>query len=93
MNARSFIVTEAALTEAVEKAFDPNNDQFTTDNRMGMNIWNRGYPETVKEMLDAANEDGRRGMEERAVQKKSGHADVTDRRMGRLGEELTGGKM
>ncbi|KAL8970964.1 MAG: hypothetical protein Q9183_001281, partial [Haloplaca sp. 2 TL-2023] len=83
----------AALTEAVEKAFDPNNGQFTTDNRVGMNIWNRGYPETVKEMLEDANAESQKGVHERAVQKKSGYAGVTDKRMGRLREELTGGKM
>ncbi|KAL8867398.1 MAG: hypothetical protein Q9174_005692 [Haloplaca sp. 1 TL-2023] len=92
MNARSFIVTEAALTEAVEKAFDPNNDQFTSDERRGLSIWNRGYPETVKEMLGAANQNGKGG-DFRAVQKMSGYSNITDERMGKLGEALTGGKM
>ncbi|KAL8714607.1 MAG: hypothetical protein Q9220_001555 [cf. Caloplaca sp. 1 TL-2023] len=91
MNARSFIVTEDKLTEAVENAFDPNNEQFDNESRRGLNVWNLGYTETVKEMLDRANKEGGEGA--RAVERYGGFQGVTGGRMRRLGEELTGGKM
>ncbi|KAL8764741.1 MAG: hypothetical protein Q9209_007908 [Squamulea sp. 1 TL-2023] len=89
MNAREFIVTEEKLNEAVEKAFDPYSNQFDNESRKGLNIWNLGYPETVKEHLDRAN----KGEKGRAVERLSGFSGVTDARMRRIGEELTGGKM
>ncbi|KAL8724815.1 MAG: hypothetical protein Q9166_007740 [cf. Caloplaca sp. 2 TL-2023] len=89
MNARYFIVTEEKLTEAVEKAFDPYSKQFDNESRRGLNVWNLGYPETVKKMLERAN----KGEEGKAVERLSGFSGVTDERMRRIGEELTGGKM
>ncbi|KAL8778043.1 MAG: hypothetical protein Q9213_007592 [Squamulea squamosa] len=89
MNAREFIVTEEKLNEAVEKAFDPYSEQFNNESRRGLNVWNLGYPETVKEHLERAN----KGEEGRAVERLSGFSGVTDERMRRIGEELTGGKM
>ncbi|KAI4219119.1 MAG: hypothetical protein L6R36_008552 [Xanthoria steineri] len=89
MNARDFIVTEEKLNEAVERAFDPYSEQFTNEARRGLNVWNLGYPETVKEQLERAN----KGEKGRAVERSSGFSGVTDERMRRIGEELTGGKI
>ncbi|KAI4250176.1 MAG: hypothetical protein L6R40_000348 [Gallowayella cf. fulva] len=89
MNARDFIVTEEKLGEAVERAFDPDSTQFTNQSRHGLNVWNLGFPETVKEQLERAN----RGESGRAVDRLSGFGGVTDERMRKIGEELTGGKM
>ncbi|KAL9602418.1 MAG: hypothetical protein Q9219_001842 [cf. Caloplaca sp. 3 TL-2023] len=89
MNARDFIVTEEKLTEAVEKAFDPDNTQFDTDARKGLNVWNLGYPETVKEKMERSN----KGEGGKAIERYAGYGGVTDERMKRIGEELTGGKM
>ncbi|KAL8997929.1 MAG: hypothetical protein Q9169_002922 [Polycauliona sp. 2 TL-2023] len=89
MNAREFVVTEEGLNEAVEKAFDPYSKQFDNESRRGLNVWNLGYPETVKELLEKAN----KGENGRAVERSSGFSGVTDERMRRIGEELTGGKM
>ncbi|KAL8907135.1 MAG: hypothetical protein Q9171_005977 [Xanthocarpia ochracea] len=89
MNAREFIVTEEKLNEAVERAFDPYSTQFDNESRRGLNVWNLGYPETVKEQLDRAN----KGEQGRAVERSSGFSGVTDERMRRIGEALTGGKM
>ncbi|KAL8886844.1 MAG: hypothetical protein Q9215_005493 [Flavoplaca cf. flavocitrina] len=89
MNARDFIVTEEKLNEAVERAFDPSSNQFDNESRRGLNIWNLGYPETVKEHLERAN----KGEAGRAVERMSGFSGITDERMRRIGEELTGGKM
>lgn len=89
MNARDFIVTEEKLNEAVERAFDPYSEQFTNEARRGLNVWNLGYPETVKEALERAN----KGEKGRAVERSSGFSGMTDERMRRIGEELTGGKI
>ncbi|KAL8931232.1 MAG: hypothetical protein Q9216_007251, partial [Gyalolechia sp. 2 TL-2023] len=89
MNAREFIVTEEKLQEAVERAFDPQNKQFDTDARRGLNVWNLDFPDTVKDMLARVN----RGEGGKAVERFAGYGAVTDERMRRLGEELTGGKM
>ncbi|KAL9581235.1 MAG: hypothetical protein Q9212_004016, partial [Teloschistes hypoglaucus] len=89
MNARDFIVTEQALTEAVERAFHPGNPQFDNEAKRGLNVWNLGYPETVKELLDTVNREGTGN----ALQRYIGYAALTNQRMKRLGEELTGGKM
>ncbi|KAL8851129.1 MAG: hypothetical protein Q9221_003932 [Calogaya cf. arnoldii] len=89
MNARGFIVTEDQLNDAIEKAFDPHSEQFSNESVRGLNIWNLGYPETVKELLQKAN----KGEDGRAVERRSGFSGVTDERMRRIGEELTGGKM
>ncbi|KAI4184407.1 MAG: hypothetical protein L6R41_004759 [Letrouitia leprolyta] len=90
MNAREFIVTEEKMQEAVEKAFDPMNKQFDTDAKRGLNVWNLDYPDTVKEMLEKVNKGEGLG---KAVETFAGYGAVTDERMRRLGEELTGGKM
>ncbi|KAL8682635.1 MAG: hypothetical protein Q9186_001322 [Xanthomendoza sp. 1 TL-2023] len=89
MNARDFIVTEEKLTEAVEKAFDPSSKQFDNDAKRGLNIWNLGYPLTVREQLERA----KKGESGRMVERLSGFRGVTDERMRRIGEELTGGKI
>ncbi|KAL8800026.1 MAG: hypothetical protein Q9182_005467 [Xanthomendoza sp. 2 TL-2023] len=89
MNARDFIVTEEKLTEAVEKAFDPHSKQFDNDYRRGLNIWNLGYPETAKTLLDRASS----GENGRTMERLGGFGGVMDERMKRIGEELTGGKM
>lgn len=90
MNARDFIVTEDRLSEAVEKAFDPLSGQFNNETRKGLNVWNLGYQETVKEMLEKVSKEEGKG---KAVERMAGYGGVTGDRMRRLGEELTGGKM
>lgn len=87
MNARDFIVTEEKMQEAVEKAFDPTNKQFDTQARRGLNIWNLDYPDTVKEMLEKVNKREGSG---KAVDTHAGYGALTNERMRRLGEELTG---
>ncbi|KAL8919829.1 MAG: hypothetical protein Q9208_006562 [Pyrenodesmia sp. 3 TL-2023] len=91
MNARDFIVTEERLSEAVERAFDPRSKQFENDSREGVNIWNLGYPETVREMLEKASKE--EGTRLGALEGMAGYGKITGERMRRLGEELTGGKM
>lgn len=89
MNARDFITTEAELNKMVDKVFD-DKDQFSSGFSDGENIWNLGHPETVKTLLGIHNSsDGPRT----AVDRTEGYGPVTRRRLNRIAEELTGGKM
>lgn len=87
-NAQNFIVTEEALSKEVDRVFD-DLEQFSTEMKPGLNIWNRGFPSTVKEMLQRSSI----GEGSTAVQMESGHEALTNERVKRLGEELTGGRM
>lgn len=85
MNARDFIVTEAALDSKVDEVFD---DEWFRINP-GRSIWDlEDIPDTVQSMLNEAN---RKGL--RAVQHNAGYAHITRERVQRIAEELTGGKM
>ncbi|KAL5333012.1 hypothetical protein BJX70DRAFT_382266 [Aspergillus crustosus] len=78
MNARDFIVTEEQLATAIEEAFpEGENPAWRSDEKYGDNIWNMGMPERV----DAVQEN------EMTIW------DVTQRRIKKLGEEVTGGKI
>ncbi len=93
MNARDFITTPAELDRLVDHVFD-DEDQFTTGNTRGENIWNFGYPETVETLLGnqhgGANGGANGG---KAVERSEGYGPATRKRLDRIGEELTGGKM
>ena len=89
INAGSFITTGKQLDATVDRVFD-NQDQFTTDQRPGLNVWNLGVPETVSELLGKANKDPR---SQKAMDSAEGNAKITRERMRRISEELTGGKM
>lgn len=86
MNARDFIVTEADLNAKVDEVFD---DEWFKVNE-GFSIWDKeGYPDGVRDMLNAVNKTDSRS----AVQHHSGHSQITRERLQRIAEELTGGKM
>ncbi|KAH0564747.1 hypothetical protein GP486_001856 [Trichoglossum hirsutum] len=87
MHARDFITTEDQLNEAIERIFVSHPKEFV-DSDKGENIWNTGPPDTVQEMLDRVNK-----AEKKAVDFHEGLAVLTDRRVKRIAEELTGGKM
>ncbi|MCJ1312627.1 hypothetical protein MMC25_006302 [Agyrium rufum] len=86
MTARSFIVTEAALNAHVDQVFD---DQFYKANP-DRSIWDRGWgmPDTVEKML---NEQG--GLSEKAIESNQGSSPIIAKRVKKITEELTGGKM
>lgn len=86
MHARDFITTPAALDVAIDQAFD-NNSAFSTDSTRGFNIWNLGSPKTVEEML----KDAGKGEGGKAAERHTGFAMVTNERVTRIAEELTGG--
>lgn len=89
VNAQDFITTGKHLDTAIESVFDDQN-QFMTDERPGLNVWNLGFPETVQELLSKANKDPR---SQKAVDSAEGNGLITRQRMKRIAEELTGGKM
>lgn len=89
VNAGNFITTGKQLDSAIDRVFD-NQDQFTTDQRPGLNVWNLGSPETVQQLLGKANKDPRG---QKAVDSAEGNTLITEKRMRRIAEELTGGKM
>ncbi|KAL9118964.1 MAG: hypothetical protein Q9187_004484 [Circinaria calcarea] len=85
MNARDFIVTEAALNTKIDEVFD--EEWFK--NNPGRSIWDReNLPHTVQSLLHEANRSGYK-----AVQHNAGYAKITRERVQRIAEELTGGKM
>lgn len=88
MNAREFITTEAELEKLVDQAFD-DQEQFSTSFNIGENIWNLGYPETVRQLLGLQESAAFRT----AIDRTEGYGPVTRKRLNRIAEELTGGKM
>lgn len=88
MNARNFIVRPDQLDEVIERVFeDPN--LFLNDEGRGENVWHLGYPETSLTLLQMAGRGRRLKASVRVVQVE----DLTKKRLDRIGEELTGGKL
>ncbi|KAE8449313.1 hypothetical protein EG329_008214 [Mollisiaceae sp. DMI_Dod_QoI] len=86
MHARSFITTEEQLDQRIEAIF--TEMPFEANNRND-NIWEvAGAPQTVQDMLSEVN-----NTEKSAFKYHKGPAVLTGKRMKRLAEELTGGKM
>ena len=87
VNAQNFITTGEQLDEAIDQAFD-DMDQFRSQSKRGFNVWNFGEPDTTAKML---------GKSEKSYESSFKAVDdapkrLTEQRMKRLGEELTGGK-
>jgi hypothetical protein len=88
IHARSFITTEQQLEQEIEKVFSetPFENMERAD---AQNIWDAaGAPPTVAEMLSEVSNTQRR-----AVEFYAPPAVKTGKRMKRIAEELTGGKM
>ena len=88
VNAGIFITTTEQLNGVVDRAFD-DLSQFRTHNSEGLNIWNLGFPVTVRDLLSKARKTGK----QTALESAEGNELVTRERMKRISEELTGGKM
>lgn len=84
MNARNFITTEQQLDAKVEEIFiqKPHGDEKSD------NIWDINVPPTVQNMLNTVGDTSKK-----AIFYGSGPAATTLKRMKRIAEELTGGKM
>ena len=87
MNSANFITSVRVLESVVEKVF--NQPNFGSDSGTGENIWNKGYPETVQEMLNRVNKSG----DSKAIDYYQGYGAITKERLDRIAEELTGGKI
>lgn len=89
MHARSFITTEAQLDAAVEEAFGTAEQpaMFVTGNVAGPSIWTLGEPDTVQKMLGKSGSTGTSGSA------GSEQQNLTYKRIKRIAEELTGGKI
>lgn len=82
MNARNFIITEEQLAAELDKVFpEGENEAWANDQRYGENIWNLGVPPTLESKFNAPRKD------------ESAKWDVSQERLKRIAEELTGGKM
>jgi hypothetical protein len=84
MHARSFITTEEQLDSEIERIFVEQPFEQNGDN-----IWDAvGAPPTVQDMLSAVN-----NTQKSALAYHAGPAAITGKRIKRIAEELTGGKM
>lgn len=82
MNARDFITTEEQLATELDKVFpEGENEAWANDQRYGENIWNLGVPPTLESMVNAAKKS------------EASKWDISQERMKRIAEVLTGGKM
>lgn len=88
MNARQFIVRPAQLDAVIDRIFD-NPDAFITDRTRGENVWHLGAPETVQELLNMSGQAPRPKASSLTDHKKQ----LVEKRLDRIGEELTGGKI
>lgn len=89
MNARNFITNEAQLVAEIEKVFpEGQNPEWSTSSAWGYNIWNLGTPPTVQAMVNAINR-----KDDRSALGGTKHWEVSQKRVKRLAEELTGGKL
>lgn len=95
MQARDFITTEAQLDQAVDHAFGtPDNPKGFGSDRAAPSIWDDGAPATVQDMLNFANRNNTPNKGGTGVLAGGGSfAALTKRRLTKIAEELTGGKM
>ncbi|EPE33944.1 hypothetical protein GLAREA_06957 [Glarea lozoyensis ATCC 20868] len=85
MHARSFIVNEQQLDARIEEIFT----EKPFFGSQGNNIWDaQGQPKSVQEMLAEINK-----TQKNVVDRYAGPAIITGKRMQKIAEELTGGKM
>lgn len=85
MNARHFITTEEQLNQKVEEIF--TSTPHGVDN-LNQNIWQVHMPPSMQSMMSTAKDKN-----SRAIKYGGGPAATTLKRMKRIAEELTGGKM
>ena len=89
MHARNFITTEAQLDAAIEKMFVERPWEHVPGKEKAVSIWDaEGAPPTVQDMLSEVNR-----TQKSAMLFHRGPAVATGKRMLKIAEELTGGKM
>ncbi|KAI9835382.1 MAG: hypothetical protein M1837_003792 [Sclerophora amabilis] len=90
MHAREFITTEQHLNSVIDEVFTEQPEQWESNRMPGENIWNVDAPETVQQLLNKANKPERRGISMGNIE---GATRITQQRIRKIAEELTGGKM
>lgn len=89
MHARNFITTEEQLDAAIEMTFVERPWQNIPGKENAISIWDGlGAPPTVQDMLSEASK-----TQKAALAQLSGPAVLNGKRMMKIAEELTGGKM
>jgi len=89
MHARSFITTEAQLNEKIDEIFKERPFEDVPNKEDAKNVWDAlGAPPTVYDMLSVVN-----NTQKTAMAYHAGSAVPTGKRMVKIAEELTGGKM
>ncbi|KAI9715483.1 MAG: hypothetical protein M1812_005959 [Candelaria pacifica] len=88
MQARTFITTEADLDALIDRIFVHKPADFRTFDGYGQSVWSKGRPETVQQLLKLTRSEG-----STAIEYNEGSTFITNERMKRIQEELTGGKM
>lgn len=82
MNARTFITTEEQLSAEIDRVFpEGENEAWRNDHQQGENIWNLGMPPTVQSIVNETRKS------------ETARWDVTQDRVKKLGEQITGGKL
>ena len=86
INARYFITTEEQLNNEIDKVFMPRPKEWGTED--AHNVWSQGPPPTTQDMLNQLRREGQ-GFKEN----DESYVAITEKRLMRIGEELTGGKI
>jgi hypothetical protein len=86
-HARNFIVTEEAMNEALDKAFGTDDNPMMW-NHDGNSIWSTGDPASLRDMLDKDKALNVRARTDLGVVES-----VAQKRMRRIAEEFTGGRI
>jgi len=86
MHAKDFIVTEQQLDKAIDAAFGTANEPKSFGAK-GSSVWAVELPQSIQDKLNAANRS--RG----TVADSEWIATTTNQRIGKIAEQLTGGKM
>ena len=88
INAKNFIVTNEQLEKQLDKVFDSEFYQYNKNKHFG--IWDeQGWPEDTSYLMDRAqNSDGNS-----AISQDTGYTEIARRRIMKVTEEMTGGKL
>ncbi|KAJ5222380.1 uncharacterized protein N7469_008620 [Penicillium citrinum] len=82
IHARTFITTEEQLSAEIDRVFpDGENVEWRNDHQPGENVWNLGAPPTVQSAVSETRKS------------ETARWDVTQDRVKKLGEQITGGKL
>ena len=94
MNARDFITTEEQLDTAIEKLFPAaDNPEWRSATSTGLNIWNKGCPPTIANLLDATTHRATKDFTRAGMSDTKEKYRIDQERMKRIAEELSGGKL